>query len=528
MQTIDQFEDSLKICLWRRFQLQSYLPGQEAIVKHLHQGGSALVIRPTGGGKSLCFQLPGISREGTCLVISPLISLMIDQVQKLQERGIKAYALHSGISVREQAAIVKKLEQGLVEILYLSPERLCHASFDSILCTLKLSLIAFDEAHCLSLWGHEFRPLYLEAAKKVKQFDDVPKVALTASADYNTRREIIENLGIANAKVFVNSMDRPNLSIEHIQKKSDGLKQLLARIESISNSSGIIYCLSRRKCEEVAQLLQSKGLSCEAYHAGLPTPVRAKIQEAFLTNKLSIIVATIAFGMGIDKPDIRFVIHLDMPKNLEGYYQEIGRAGRDGRPAETVLFYSRSDKAILSSMIKTSTEDEVRQRVELFKLDSMEALCHAKGCKRKLLLLQFEDRGESQCANCSWCNNESSADLSLHDYGNFVLKVLQAVHESSNKRPLEWWLRHCSNHLEDFCPNSSEITNMGTYKSLKFLFHQMLIHGLVQLNLYGQVSLSQESISFLKSKHEFRVVEFPWKVATKKRRTKKNYTRKFH
>jgi ATP-dependent DNA helicase RecQ len=518
LQLLDHFQDPVRSCLWRKFQLSSFLPGQEAIVRHLVDGDDALVIRPTGGGKSLCFQLPGIIREGTCLVISPLISLMSDQTQKLQAKGIKAYALHSALNARMQSSILDQLKKGEVNMLYLSPERLCHRDFFPILSEIPISLIAFDEAHCLSMWGHEFRPQYFEAAKLLRDFPEVPKVALTASADYHTRREIIEALGMNKAKIFVNSMDRPNLSIEHIKKKNDGVKQLISLLTRYGQQSGIVYCLSRRKCEEVAEILQSEGYNCQAYHAGLPAQQRTQTQELFLANKIDIIVATIAFGMGIDKPDIRFVVHVDMPKNLEGYYQEMGRAGRDGHTAQTILFYSRADKAMLGRMIRMSTDDETRQRIELFKLDTMEALCHARGCKRKLLLLQFEDQSAQNCANCSWCRGDESTNEEGIDYTYFLLTLLNSVHVSQNKRPLEWWLRHLANNLQDYKIQAEEFKLLGTYKCLKFLLHQILIHGLLAHNLHGHLSLTQESLRFLKSGQRFQISMFPWKKKVKKRR----------
>ena len=375
---------------------------QAEVVDCLIDGGDALVLMPTGGGKSLCYQLPALLRPGTGIVVSPLIALMQDQVEALRQLGIAAACLNSSLAPGEADAVERQFVAGELDLLYVAPERLLTPRFLSLLDRVPLALFAIDEAHCVSQWGHDFRPEYRELTALHERWPGVPRIALTATADAPTRREIVERLRLEDARQFVGSFDRPNIRYR-VAAKDDGRRQLLAFLESRRGASGIVYCLSRRKVEATAGFLAESGFDALPYHAGLDTRIRSANQRRFLQEDGVVIVATIAFGMGIDKPDVRFVAHLDLPKSIEGYYQETGRAGRDGDPADAWLAYGLGDAVLLRRMIEEGEAGEERKRLERRKLDALLGYCESTTCRRQQLLAYFGEPHPGQCGNCDNC-----------------------------------------------------------------------------------------------------------------------------
>ena len=375
---------------------------QAEVVNCLIDGGDALVLMPTGGGKSLCYQLPALLRPGTGIVVSPLIALMQDQVEALRQLGIAAACLNSSLAPGEADAVERQFVAGELDLLYVAPERLLTPRFLSLLDRVPLALFAIDEAHCVSQWGHDFRPEYRELTALHERWPGVPRIALTATADAPTRREIVERLRLEEARQFVGSFDRPNIRYR-VAAKDDGRRQLLAFLESRRGASGIVYCLSRRKVEATAGFLAESGFDALPYHAGLDTRIRSANQRRFLQEDGVVIVATIAFGMGIDKPDVRFVAHLDLPKSIEGYYQETGRAGRDGDPADAWLAYGLGDAVLLRRMIEEGEAGEERKRLERRKLDALLGYCESTTCRRQQLLAYFGEPHPGQCGNCDNC-----------------------------------------------------------------------------------------------------------------------------
>jgi ATP-dependent DNA helicase RecQ len=386
------------------FGLPGFRGAQEEIVGHVVGGGNCLVLMPTGGGKSLCYQLPSLLREGCGIVVSPLIALMRDQVAGLLEAGVKAAVLNSTLSFQEASAVEARLLAGDLDLLYVAPERLLTPRCLALLGRARIALFAIDEAHCVSQWGHDFRPEYIGLSVIAERFPDVPRIALTATADDLTRREIVDRLGLAGAPSFVASFDRPNIRYEIVDKQN-APAQLKAFIsERHAGDAGIVYCLSRAKVEDTAAALTKAGIEALPYHAGLDANIRARNQDRFLNEDGIVIVATIAFGMGIDKPDVRFVAHLDLPKSIEAYYQETGRAGRDGKPSTAWMAYGLSDIVQQRRMIDESTGAEAFKRVSIGKLDALVGLAETTNCRRTRLLGYFgETLAAVKCGNCDNC-----------------------------------------------------------------------------------------------------------------------------
>ncbi|WP_405562842.1 DNA helicase RecQ [Polaribacter sp. Asnod6-C07] len=384
------------------FGYDNFRPLQEEIINRTLEGKDSFVLMPTGGGKSMCFQIPALLFNGITIVVSPLISLMKDQVQALKSNGIKADFFNSSISVEEENNVINKAINGDLQLLYLSPEKLISVS-NSWLKQLKIKLVAIDEAHCVSMWGHDFRPEYTQLKVFRNSLANVPFIALTATADKSARKDIEAQLGLNNSKLFISSFDRKNLSIEvrgQVTKKKK-LQEIINFIKRRKNESGIIYCLSRKNTEEVANYLQKEGHSVAFYHAGMSNEEREKTQTDFINDDTKIIVATIAFGMGIDKSNVRFVIHYNLPKNLEGYYQEIGRAGRDGLPSETLLYYNMRDFVLYSQFADEGANTAMQKE----KLNRMLQFAEAKSCRRKILLSYFGEHLTQNCGNCDVCEN---------------------------------------------------------------------------------------------------------------------------
>ncbi len=389
------------------FGYSSFRGEQQAIVEHVTAGGDALVLMPTGGGKSLCYQLPALLREGVAIVVSPLIALMQDQVDALQQLGVRAAFLNSSLDAESAREVTARLMHGDLQILYVAPERLLMPHFLGLLEQIEIgtgiALFAIDEAHCVSQWGHDFRPEYRQLTVLHERFPLVPRIALTATADAPTRAEIVERLALENARQFVSSFDRPNIRYR-VTLKDNARQQLEAFIETEhANDAGIIYCLSRRKVEETAEWLKSRGWDAQPYHAGLDASIRNANQRRFLREEGVIMVATVAFGMGIDKPNVRFVAHLDLPKSLESYYQETGRAGRDGLPANAWMAYGLGDVVSMRKMLDSGDAPEQRKQVERQKLDALLGFCESTACRHQTLLRYFGEQHSGDCGQCDNC-----------------------------------------------------------------------------------------------------------------------------
>nr|WP_281170200.1 DNA helicase RecQ [Psychromonas aquimarina] len=413
-----------KQILFDVFGYNTFREGQEEIISRLCAGDDALVVMPTGGGKSLCFQIPALVRPGICFVISPLISLMKDQVDTLRSCGVAAAYLNSSLSYQEQNQILNDMHSGQLKIVYIAPERLLRPDFMSRLDNLPINLFAIDEAHCISQWGHDFRPEYALLGQLKERFPDTPLAALTATADHATQEDILARLQLRDPLIAVHSFDRPNIEYLLIEKYRP-LTQLFNYLSEHKNESGIIYCTSRRRTEELSDKLSARGLKARCYHAGLPLQERQSVQELFIKDEVDIVVATVAFGMGIDKPNVRFVVHYEIPKNIESYYQETGRAGRDGLPAQAMLFYDPADPARIRGMLEKN-ENEEQLRIELHKLNTMVAFAEAQICRRQVLLNYFGEYSHQACGNCDVCLDPPKS----YDATEDAQKILSCVYRT--------------------------------------------------------------------------------------------------
>ena len=391
----------LRETLQEVFGLKEFRPHQREIIERVIDGGDAFVLMPTGGGKSLCYQLPALQRPGLAIVVSPLISLMKDQVDALRANGVNAAMYNSNLNTAEAREVLEQLHGGQLDLLYVAPERMMRPGFLHSLESMQLALIAIDEAHCVSQWGHDFRPEYVALGELRRQFPDTPLIALTATADPQTREDIVNVLGLQNAETFITSFDRPNIRYTVLEKHQPHA-QLLRFLDKREHESGIVYALSRKRVEEISDHLQDRGFSAAAYHAGLGAETRKDVQERFLRDDVSIVVATVAFGMGIDKPNVRFVVHYDLPRHLEGYYQETGRAGRDGLAAEAFLLFGAQDAAMARYQMEQGRNEE-QKRIEMHKLNAMVGFAESQSCRRRVLLGYLGESLAEDCGNCDVC-----------------------------------------------------------------------------------------------------------------------------
>ncbi|MEO6517609.1 MAG: DNA helicase RecQ, partial [Pseudoxanthomonas sp.] len=470
---------------------------QQAIIEHITSGGDALVLMPTGGGKSLCYQVPALLRDGVGLVISPLIALMQDQVEALRQVGVRAEFLNSTLDAASAARVEQALLAGELDLLYVAPERLLTPRFLSLLDRSPIALFAIDEAHCVSQWGHDFRREYRELTVLHERWPEVPRIALTATADPPTQREIAERLQLEDAQWFVSSFDRPNIRYNVVQK-DNGKRQLLDFLATHREEAGIVYCLSRRKVDETAATLAGLGFKALPYHAGLDSQVRAVNQRRFLREDGVVMVATIAFGMGIDKPDVRFVAHMDLPKSLEGYYQETGRAGRDGEPAEAWLCYGLGDMVLLKQMIEQSEAGEERKQLERRKLDQLLGYCESMQCRRQVLLAGFGETYPQPCGNCDNCLQPAAswdATLAAQKALSCVYRTGQrfgAVHLIDVLRGSE------SERIQQFGHDKLSTYGIGKdldAKSWRGVFRQLVASGLLAVDseAFGGLRLTDSS-----------------------------------
>ena len=470
------------------FGYQAFRGDQAAIIDTLCGGDSALVIMPTGGGKSLCYQIPALLRPGTGVVVSPLIALMQDQVSALRELGLNAAFLNSTLDMEQVRRIERDLLSGELDLLYLAPERLMQERTLELLTRARIALFAIDEAHCVSQWGHDFRPEYVQLSILHERFPDIPRVALTATADGPTRNEIVTRLALTDAIQFVGGFDRPNIRywIDQHERQRDALWQFLQREHA--GDAGIVYCLSRKKVESVAAWLASKGRTALAYHAGLPARLRETHQARFLREDGVIVVATIAFGMGIDKPDVRFVAHLDLPKSIEAYYQETGRAGRDGQPANAWMSYGLQNVISLRQMIEQSDADEVHKNLERRKLDAMLGLCELTDCRRQALIRYFGDELSEPCGNCDNC----LLPPDTWDATDAAQKALSAVYRTGQRFGVNYLIDilHGKDGERVHQFGHHQLSVFGIGKDLdatqwRSLFRQLVVRGLVGVDLQG-------------------------------------------
>jgi ATP-dependent DNA helicase RecQ len=448
---------------------------------------------PTGGGKSLCFQIPAIALPGTGLVISPLIALMQDQVAALKQAGVRAAFLNSTLDADTAWAIEQQLLNGEIDLLYLSPERLMQERTLNLLSRANIALFAIDEAHCVSQWGHDFRPEYMQLCVLHERFPGIPRIALTATADEPTRREIITRLGLGNARVFVSGFDRPNIRYRITQGGGSAREQLLHFLRAEHRGdAGIVYCLSRKRVEEIADYLASQGLNALPYHAGLAPEIRSRNQTRFLNEEGVIIVATIAFGMGIDKPNVRFVAHLNLPKSIEAYYQETGRAGRDGLPANAWMAYGLQDVITLRQMLESSESDDARKRVERHKLDAMLGLCELTSCRRQALLAYFDDPMPEPCGNCDTCLEPPQT----WDATEPAQMALSCVHRTGQRFGVNYLvdvlLVKDDERIQRFGHNQLTTFGIGKRQSQqewRGIFRQLIARGLLAVDIEGHGSL---------------------------------------
>jgi ATP-dependent DNA helicase RecQ len=508
------------------FGYQDFRGQQRSIIDAVIEGRDALVIMPTGGGKSLCYQIPALVREGTGLVVSPLIALMQDQVTALRALGIEAGFLNSNQAPDEQAEIRRKLQSGELQLLYVAPEGLNTDRMRTLLRDIPLSVIAIDEAHCVSQWGHDFRQDYLLLGELRTLFPGVPRLALTATATARVREEIVSRLELDEPGRFVAPFDRPNIRY-HVKPKTDARRQLLDFLQAHRGDAGIVYCMSRKKTESTAEWLRQEGFAALPYHAGLDPDSRREHQRRFLVDDSVVIVATIAFGMGIDKPDVRFVAHLDLPKSIEAYYQETGRAGRDGEPSETLMVYGLQDVVRLRQMLDQSEADEEYKRYERYKLDTLLGWCEAPGCRRRALLDYFGDTLESDCGNCDGCLDP----VATWDGLEAAQKLLSAVYRTGQRfgaaHVVDVLLGKQTDKAEQYRHEDLSVFGIGNeYSAQKWrsVIRQLIVMGHLKADAdrYGALVLTDSSRAVLRGESPVSFRDDPVRPVTHRRTSRKS------
>jgi ATP-dependent DNA helicase RecQ len=484
------------------FGYPAFRGAQGEIIAHVAGGGDALVLMPTGGGKSLCFQIPALLRDGTGVVVSPLIALMQDQVAALRQAGVRAAFLNSTLDAAQARAVEKALLAGDLDLLYVAPERLLMQRCLELLARARIALFAIDEAHCVSQWGHDFRPEYLGLSVLHEQFPQVPRVALTATADPQTREEIIARLALGDARVFVSSFDRPNIRYTIVDKTSPRDELLRFIRDEHAGEAGIVYCLSRRKVDETAAWLVAHGVHALPYHAGMDNAARSENQSRFQREDGVVVVATIAFGMGIDKPDVRFVAHLDLPKSVEGYYQETGRAGRDGLPADAWMTYGLADVVQQRRLIESSEADDAYKRVSTAKLDALLGLCETAGCRRVRLLSYFGEASQP-CGNCDTCLTPPQT----WDATDAARRALSAIYRTGQRfgalHVIDVLRGHASERVAKWNHEALSVFGIGAdldETAWRSVFRQLVALGFVEVDhgAYGALKLAPASRPVLK------------------------------
>jgi ATP-dependent DNA helicase RecQ len=483
------------------FGLPGFRGQQAGVINHVLAGGDAIVLMPTGGGKSLCYQLPALCRPGVAVVVSPLIALMRNQVAALRQLGINAAALNSSVSSAERAQIRADLRAQKLDLLYAAPERLMMPDFLEMLDGEKISLFAIDEAHCVSQWGHDFRPEYLQLAELADRFPGIPRIALTATADVQSREDIRRRLRLDDAKLFLSSFDRPNIRYAVIPK-SGPLKQLLTFLDAHKGESGIVYCLSRNTVDDTAAALQGHGINALPYHARLDPALRSKHQDAFLAEEGLVLVATVAFGMGIDKPDVRFVVHLDLPGSLEAYYQETGRAGRDGMPSEALLLYGLQDVVFRRNMIDQTGAPEDIKRIERGKLEALVGICETATCRRQAILAHFGET-TAPCGNCDNCQNPGET----WDASTAARKALSAILRTGQRfgsgHLIDVLLGVTTEKITRFNHQTLPTFGVGTEldrKTWSSVFRQLVARGVIAVNhdAFGALQMTDAATPILR------------------------------
>jgi len=504
------------------FGYDTFREHQEEVIQCLVSGEDAFVLMPTGSGKSICYQIPAMIRPGICIVISPLIALMQDQVDGIQQLGVRAGFLNSTQNYQEASIIERKMLSGELDLLYVAPERLVTDSFMQILSRVKIALFAIDEAHCVSQWGHDFRPEYLKLSVLHEQFPRTPRIALTATADEVTRKEIVEKLRLEKARHFISSFDRPNIRyrVEVKQKEKSQLIEFLK--DEHLDDSGIVYCMTRKKVEEIATFLSGKGITALPYHAGLDRETRLRNQRQFSQEDGTVMVATIAFGMGIDKPDIRFVAHLNLPKTLEGYYQETGRAGRDGEPADAWMIYSLADVIILRQMLEASEGDEQFKLIQRTKMEAMLGYCETTKCRRQVLLNYFGEELSKPCGNCDSCDGK----VETWDGTLAAQKALSCVYRTGQMFGavylIDVLLGKDSERIRHFGHNKVSTFGIGkelTETEWKSVFRQLVAAGMLKVDIgsKGGFKLSPTCRPLLRGEKTFELRRDPVPVKNKSR-----------
>jgi ATP-dependent DNA helicase RecQ len=508
------------------FGYNHFRDNQIDIIEHLIAGKDAMVLMPTGGGKSLCFQIPAIARPGVGIVVSPLIALMQDQVDALLQLGVKAAFLNSSLDSQEAWRVEQKLVKGELDLLYVAPERLLMPRFLQLLESTTLALFAIDEAHCVSQWGHDFRPEYTQLSVLHERFPEVPRIALTATADDPTRREIIERLNLHEARQFVASFDRPNIRYRIVQKQAPR-DQLLHFLEAEhKGDAGIVYCLSRRKVEETAEWLVTKGVQALPYHAGLSNVMRQQNQQRFIREEGIVMVATVAFGMGIDKPNVRFVAHLDLPKSMEGYYQETGRAGRDGLAANAWMTYGLNDVITMRKMLDGSEADEQHKRLERRRLDALLGFCETAVCRRQALLNYFGEEYASACNNCDNC----LAPLATYDGLIPAQKALSCVYRTGQrfgvKHLVDVLTGKMTPQIERY--NHDKVSTFGVGQEFNqaqwhSIYRQLIAANLLMVDMtsFGSLRLTEKSHPLLKGEQTIALRKDPEKAPKTKAQAKR-------